>query len=168
MGMGRRSRPAARTGEAGFALPGAIIVLVIITLLTGAAITAATQTSSSTTRDTNVKVEIEAAEAGLHIAGYRLSQLKPSESQCVGETKVETEESKCKDSSESLGNGASFSYKTTKPLKVGDECAGRKLAIIPSGIALRCVTSEGSVNSVEPPVRLQAQVKSTVGEALFP
>src|SRR5690242_13225563 len=147
MAIGTRGRSAARTGEAGFVLPSAIIVLMIITLLTGAAITVATQTSSSTTRDTNDKVELEAAEAGLHVASYRLSQLglKPSESQCIGETKVETEESKCKDSSESLGNGASFTYKTTKPLKVGDECAGRKLAIIPSGILFRCVTSEGSV-----------------------
>lgn len=146
----------------------AIIALFIITLLTGTAIAVATQTSTSTTRDDNVKAELAAAEAGLHIASYRLGQLKPSETQCIGEAKAESEESKCKDSKESLGNGAYFRYKTTKPLKTGEECSGRTLSSIPANTTYRCVTAEGIVNGVEPVVRLQARVKGATAKSLFP
>jgi Tfp pilus assembly protein PilX len=154
--------------EAGFVLPSAIIVLFVITILTGAAIAVAVQTSTSTTRDNNVKAEIAAAEAGLQVASYRLTQLEPGKTQCIGESKVETEESKCTDSPpESLGNGATFQYWTTLPLAVGAKCAGRTIAT-ESGVTQRCVTSEGLVNNVKPGVRLQTLVKTSAGESLFP
>jgi Tfp pilus assembly protein PilX len=153
-------------GQAGFALPSAIIILLVVTVLTGAAIAIATQTSTSTTRDNNVKAEVEAAEAGLHIASYRLSQLHPSPVQCIGEAALAAELSLCKDSPESLGNGAAFQYWTTLPLKAGDSCAGRKVELIEAPTS-RCVTSEGVVNGVKPGVRLQARVSGTAGEALF-
>lgn len=148
-------------------MPIVIIVLFILTLLTGATIIVATQTSTSTTRDSNVKAELAAAEAGLHVADYRLGELKPSESQCIGEGKVETEESKCTDSSESLGNGASFRYWTTLPLKAGSKCAGRTVETI-AGKTQRCVTAEGTVNGVTPAVRIQALASASPGETLFP
>ena len=69
--------------EAGFVLPTAIIVLMIVTVLVGAAITVAMQTSTSTTRDDNTKAALEAAEGGLQVASYRLSQLKPEKEECV-------------------------------------------------------------------------------------
>jgi hypothetical protein len=154
------------TSEAGFVLPSAIIVLFVITLLTGAAIAVAVQTSTSTTRDNNVKAELAAAEAGLQVASYRMSQLKPGETQCIGESKAETIESNCTDIPESLGNGATFQYWTTLPLAVGAKCAGRPIAA-ESGITQRCITSEGLVNSVKPGVRLQIRVTSSPGESLF-
>jgi Tfp pilus assembly protein PilX len=159
------------TSERGFVLPSAIIMLFILTLLTAAAITVATQTSTSTTRDDNVKAEVEAAEAGLHTADYRLGQLKPSETQCIGEAaaveaKTTAEaESKCKDSTESLGNGATFRYWTTLPIASGT-CAGRTVEKI-EGVVQRCVTAEGKVNGVEPAVRLQTRVVGSGGESLF-
>jgi Tfp pilus assembly protein PilX len=158
--------------QAGFALPSAIIALFIITMLTAAAISVATQSSTSTTRDDNVKAELEAAEAGLHVADYRLSQLKPEETQCINETEAvtakstEEAESKCKDASESLGNGATFKYWTSLPLKAGENCAGHKVES-EAGITQRCMTSEGKVNGVEPAVRLQARATGAVGAALF-
>jgi Tfp pilus assembly protein PilX len=158
--------------QAGFALPSAIIALFIITMLTAAAISVATQSSTSTTRDDNVKAELEAAEAGLHVGDYRLSQLKPEETQCINETEAvtakstEEAESKCKDASESLGNGATFKYWTSLPLKAGENCAGHKVES-EAGITQRCVTSEGKVNAVEPAVRLQARATAAVGAALF-
>ena len=76
--------------EAGFVLPSAIIVLFVITILTGAAISVAVQTSTSTTRDNNVKAEIAAAEAGLQVASYRLSKLEPGNTQCISESKTES------------------------------------------------------------------------------
>ncbi|MGA8363214.1 MAG: hypothetical protein WB709_01695 [Solirubrobacteraceae bacterium] len=152
--------------EAGFVLPSAIIVLFVITILTGAAISVAVQTSTSTTRDNNVKAEIAAAEAGLQVASYRLSKLEPGNTQCIGESKTETEESKCKDSPESLSNGATFQYWTTLPLAVEAKCAGRAI-VAEAGVTQRCITSEGLVNGVKPGVRLQARVTSPVGESLF-
>ena len=148
------ARPAA---DHGFALPTAIIILFIITVLTAAAISVATQTSTSTTRDNNVKAEVEAAEAGQHVASYRLSQLGPSRAQCINESDVvEPAKSPCQDNSESLGNQASFRYWTTVTLKAGEKCAGRTVAA--TRTSQRCVTSEGSVSGVEPAVRLQARV----------
>src|SRR5438105_11137833 len=102
------ARPAA---DHGFALPTAIIILFVLTLLTAAAISVATQTSTSTTRDDNVKAEVEAAEAGLHVSGYRMSQLKPTETQCINGSeavKPAAGQRYCSGSgTESLGNGAS-------------------------------------------------------------
>lgn len=144
----------------------AIVILFVLTLLVGAAVTVATQTSTSTTRDDAVKAELEAAEAGLHVADYRLGQLKPTEAQCIGESKVETEESNCTDSSESLGNGASFRYWTTLPLKAGAKCSGRTVEAIAS-TTQRCVTAEGKDNGVTPAVRLQALATAKAGETLF-
>jgi Tfp pilus assembly protein PilX len=159
--------------EAAFALPSAMIVLFVMVVLTGAAIAVATQSSSSTARDDNVKAELEAAEAGLQVATYRLGQLEPSESQCINRSEAllaktpAEQEGKCKDAAESLGNGASFQYWTSLPLKAGEKCAGRVVVAI-TGTAQRCVTSEGAVDGVEPNVRLETLVSGTPGKALFP
>jgi Tfp pilus assembly protein PilX len=172
----RRARSLARaaTLDAGFAMPTAVIVLFVITLLLAAAISVATQTSTSTTRDNNVKAEIEAAEAGLQVATYRLTQLKPSETQCINESAVVTAAStaaaasNCKDSAESLGNGATYQYWTSLPLKAGESCAGRTIATVPLTVQ-RCVTAEGIVNSVKPGVRVQSTVTSThTSTPIFP
>ncbi len=151
-------------GDSGFALPIAIIVLLIVTVLAGAAIALAVQSSTSTTRDTNVKAEIEAAEAGLQVASYRLGQIKPGETQCINASAAVI--SGCNDSVESIGNGATYQYWTTLPLKVGEKCAGRTLATAPA-TPLRCVTAEGLVNGVKPGVRLQTSVTSSTEESLF-
>jgi hypothetical protein len=158
----RTRRPAA---DSGFAMPSAIIILFVVTMLTGAAIVVATQSSTSTTRDNDVKAELEAAEAGQHVASYRLSQLGPTQAQCINESEaVEPASSACHDNRESLGNEATFQYWTTVPLKAGEACAGRKAAAEP-GVFQRCVTSEGRVNAVEPAVRLQVRVAAP---PLFP
>lgn len=149
----------------GVALSGAILILLIATVLTAAAISLAVQTSTSTTRDDSVKAEVEAAEAGLHVAGYRLSELEPSEKQCVNENEsVEPSETTCQDGGESLGNGASFQYWTTLPLAAGASCAGH-VVVAEVGIVQRCVTADGLVNGVAPAVRLQARVSAPL---LFP
>jgi hypothetical protein len=154
----RRARLPRAFSEAGFVMPSAIIVLLVITVLTGAAIAIATQSSTSTTRDDSVKAELAAAESGQHVASYRLSQLSPSESQCINEHEAVTPASTpCEDSSETLGNEATFRYWTTVSLKAGEKCAGRTVVTI-SGYIQRCITSEGTVDGVEPAVRLQSRV----------
>ncbi len=154
------------TDEAGFVLPTAVIVLMIVTVLVGAAVTVATQTSTSTTRDDNTKAALEAAEGGLQVASYRLSQLKPEKEECINGSEKKTTVSECKSGTESLGNGATFQYWTTKALNAGEKCAGQTIEA-KAGIAQRCVTSEGKVNGVEPGTRLQTRIESAVGESLF-
>jgi Tfp pilus assembly protein PilX len=151
--------------DAGFILPTVVIVVFIVTLLAGAAITVATQSSTSTTRDNNVKAALAAAESGLQIASYRITQLNPKGEQCItGSAKQES--ATCESTWEPLGNGASFHYTTTKALAAGEKCAGQIIEA-KTGIAQRCVTSEGRVNGVEPYTRVQALIESAVGEALF-
>jgi type II secretory pathway pseudopilin PulG len=152
-------------GDAGFVLPAAVIVLFVITVLAGTAIAVAVQSSKSTTRDTNVKSGLEAAEAGLQVAAYRLNQLKPTSSQCIAGSEVKTSESECKSPSEALGNGATYQYWTSLPLSTGAKCAGQTVAV-KSGIVQRCVTAEATVNNIES-TRLQTRIESAVGESLF-
>jgi hypothetical protein len=160
-------------GEHGFALPSAIIVVFVVVVLTGAAIAVSLQSSTSTTRDNNVKAELEAAEAGLQVATYRLSELAPIETECVAEGKKSKGvtsanwEEKCKDGWEALGNGATFRYVDTLPLTAGKRCGGRE-AVVKANEPLRCITAEGKVNGVEPAVRLQIAVRAKASEALLP
>jgi Tfp pilus assembly protein PilX len=158
-------RPSGRT-EAGFIIPTAVIILFVITVLTGSAIAVAVQSSTSTTRDSSVKAALEASEGGLQVAEYRINQLKPSTTQCISATEEKTSEGECTSGSESIGNGASFQYYTTLPLAAGAKCAGESV-VVKSSIVQRCVTSVGKVNGVEPATRLQSRVESAVGEALF-
>src|SRR5262249_19901892 len=145
----------------------AVIVLFITTVLLAAAVKVATQTSTATTRDTNVKAEIEAAEAGLQVAAYRLSQLAPSALFCINGSEVVA--TKCASTVEFLGNNATFQYWTSLPLPTKEvtTCAGQAVAAV-AGVTRRCITSEGLVNGVKPGVRLQASVTLTGGnKAVF-
>jgi Tfp pilus assembly protein PilX len=153
--------------EAGFVLPTAIIVLFILTVLTGAAIALASQTSTSTTRDDNTKAALEAAEAGLRVASYRLGALKPAEAKCITKSvEAAPESGYCKDAEpESLGNGSTFQYWTTPGLKVSEKCAGQTVSAIVAGTVQRCVISEGKVNGISQ--RLTVRVETAAGESLF-
>jgi hypothetical protein len=160
-------------GEAAFALPTAIIVLFVVIMLTATAVLVSVQASTSTTRDNNVKAELEAAEAGLQVATYRLSEIGPGEAECISEGKKvkgvnsANWETKCTDSWEELGNGATFKYFDSLPLSAGKKCGGREPAVKVSE-PVRCLTAEGNVNGVEPAVRLQIAIRGKAGEAFIP
>jgi Tfp pilus assembly protein PilX len=157
-----------QSGEAGFILPTAMIVLLILTALTAAAVTVATQTSGSTARDANSKAAFEAAEAGLQVAAYRLNELEPEETKCINESAVISPTSElCKQATaESIGNEATFQYTTTPALAAGKKCAGSTI-VAKSGVVQRCITSEGKVKGETPGVRLQTRIEAVSG-ALFP
>jgi type II secretory pathway pseudopilin PulG len=151
----------------GFALLTAIMVLLVVGLLAAVAIAVAMQTSESTTRDTRVKAALEAAEAGLQVATYRISEIKPSETQCITGGTAETPASGtyCAVSpTEALGNGATFRYWTSLPLTASSKCAG-KAAELKSGFTSRCITAEGKVGSVNQ--RLAAKIQSTPAAPLY-
>jgi Tfp pilus assembly protein PilX len=155
------------TDQAGFVLPTAIIVLLIVTVLVGAAITVAAQTSTSTTRDDNTKAALEAAEAGLQVATYRLTKLAPEPTQCINGSEKTGVETECKSGSEPLGNGAEFTYWTTLELPLVSTCTGAAVTPPSNGdtYVQRCVTSVGKVNGVQR--RVQERVFSLLASPLF-
>jgi Tfp pilus assembly protein PilX len=157
--------------ENGFLMIVAMFVLLIISVLVAVAIAVSSQTSTSTTRDSSTKAALEAAEAGLQVAAFRLSRLAPGEAQCVTEGTVPTtptlpatgEKIYCEDATkEPLGNGATFQYWTSKALAAGVKCASAT-----AELGQRCITSEGIANGVTPGTRLQTLVKPSPGQPLF-
>jgi Tfp pilus assembly protein PilX len=155
--------------DIGFVLPTAMIVLLIVTVLIGAAITVAAQTSTSTTRDTNTKAALEAAEAGLQAAAYRLTRLEPAKTACITSTAALTPigVNYCASSpAEPLGNGATFEYWDTPELTSGQACTGSAVTA-PSGSTFvqRCVTSVGKVNGIQR--RVQQRVFTLLSSKLF-
>jgi len=153
--------------QSGFALPVAIMVLLIVTMLSAAAVAVSVHSSSSTTRDDNVKAALEAAETGLHVATYRLAMIPLEGKQCVknGGAKSPEEGKYCKDATEALGNGATFTYWTSEVLSEPATCAGEAIKT-EAGLDQRCVTAEGQVNGVAR--RVQARVAAPSAKPLFP
>ena len=72
-------------GDDGAAMIVAIIVLMITSLLAAVAVAVAVQTNGSSQRDVAKKNALEAAEAGLQVAVYRLNMLRPDDTHCVGD-----------------------------------------------------------------------------------
>ncbi len=150
-------------GEAGFAMGIAVLSLFVVSMLSVAAVAVSVSTSHSTTRDESQKIALEAAEAGLRAATYRLNMVGPGTEKCVGSTASATEpvkETNYCEGSESIGNNASYKYWMTTASGTGT-CAGETLSGS-SQLLQRCVTAEGIVNSGkgarEVKERLQARV----------
>lgn len=154
--------------ESGFALVVAMLVLLILTALALATVSASVSTSSSGTHDESNKAALEAAEAGLRAATYRLNMTSPEESKCLSGTSLASAESEhyCAGVTEQIGNGASFTYRMSEVLKEKEECAGEELKSTSTNIVQRCVTAEGIVNGVK--VRTQERLAAyTSSESLF-
>lgn len=158
-------------------LPTAVMVLFAITLLTAAAVTAAVSTSTSNTRDEHSKAALEAAEAGLRVASYRLNMLNPTIGKCINEAEAAEPNvaltgycAETKD--ESIGNGAEFKYWTTPELRAGMSCVGQTVSTSEEArakeeaVEQRCVTAEGIVHGVH--ARVQARVATFIAAPLFP
>jgi Tfp pilus assembly protein PilX len=154
----------------------AMATLMIIALLTAAAVSVAVQTNGSTRRDGNKKKALEAAEAGLQVANYRINMLQPDANHCVGDgsAPVQSPDSTtgaCSTSSSvALGNGESYTYSTTPAIGYGTTepnatCVGLSVT---SGqpIAQRCITAVGTANGVT--ARSQIRVASFAATPLFP
>ncbi len=158
--------------EAGAAMILAMVVLMITGMLAAVSVTLATQTNSSTRRDANTKSALEAAEAGLQVALYRLNMLRPDDTHCIGDavstptiTPPAPANPLCASSSTQLGNGTSYQYYTTNALAGSAKCVGLVLTSS-NTISQRCVTSVGTSNGVS--ARSQIRVASFVARPLFP
>lgn len=173
---GRRVRAAAASA-AGFVLPTAVLVLTVVTLLAAAAVTVAITTSSSNTRDEHSKAALEAAEAGLRVASYRLNVLNPTIGDCINESEVAEPNvaltGYCSEAkAEPIGNNAEFRYWTTPGLRAGMSCVGQTVSTSEEtrekeeAVEQRCVTAEGTVRGVH--ARVQARVATFIAAPLFP
>jgi type II secretory pathway pseudopilin PulG len=140
------------TDESGVALIAALCALLIILLLSAAAATVSMQTNHYANRDYRNKNALEAAEAGLQVALYRLNMLQPADSNCIADA-VATPGSNgwCQSSTTVLGNGSSYQYYSTPVLGSGATCAGYTVSDTSAstdGISNRCITSVGTSNGI--------------------
>jgi len=168
--------------EDGIAMPIALAVLVIVTLLGGAATMAAVYSSHAAGRDGNDKAALAAADAGLRTATYRASIVQPDATHCVTNAGAVVPNypagapAYCYDSAQAyagqsadpaakLGNGSSFQYWMTPPMTAGQACAG--LSVVSQvGITQRCVTAIGTSNGVT--ARTEARLAAYAAQPLFP
>ncbi len=143
----------------------AIIAVFIVTTLVAVSISLAVQTNGSTRRDANKKNALEAAEAGLQVALYRLNMLRPQDTFCVGDLAgLPDSTGWCKSATYSLGNGSTYQYWTT-PVISTSSCVG--LTVVNSlSISQRCVTAVGTSNGVS--ARSQIRAAAFSAEPLFP
>ncbi|MHB8658310.1 MAG: hypothetical protein ACYC91_10220 [Solirubrobacteraceae bacterium] len=163
-------------GESGIAIPMALAVMSIALALSAAAVLAATNTNDLSNRDSNAKAALEAADAGVRAASYRLNMLLPKSGYCPTNpvTGVGTGGLCAADGPESLGNGATFSYWVSDVLSTGQSCAGVPITVSsslnPQTIAQRCITAIGTANTGagnQITARVQVRVASYTAQALF-
>jgi hypothetical protein len=151
--------------EKGAAMTIAVIVLMVVTTLASAVVAIAVQTNGSTRRDANHKSALEAAEAGLQIALYRLNMLQPGTLLCVGDiAKLPDSTGWCASSAYTLGNGSTYQYWTTPIEGSSSPCVG--LQFVSTDVAQRCITAVGTSNGVA--ARSQIRVVAFAAQPLFP
>jgi hypothetical protein len=152
--------------ERGFAMIIAVMVLLITTVLAGAAVTVAIQNNQFSRQDVNRKNALEAAEAGLQVAVYRLNMLRPDDTHCVGDAVGSPDSTgTCPSSVSTLGNGSAYNYYTTPVLGTGGTCVGLTV-IDDTTISQRCVTAVGSSGGLS--VRSQIRAAAFGAQPLFP
>jgi Tfp pilus assembly protein PilX len=150
----------------GVAMIVAVIVLMITSALVAVAVSVAMQANGSTLRDQNKKNALEAAEAGLQIANYRLNMLRPSDTLCVGDTVASPDSTgTCASSTYAFGNGSTYSYRMTPVLGASATCVGMTLSSN-TNISQRCLTAVGTTNGIS--ARSQIRVAAFAATPLFP
>ncbi|HEU0318972.1 MAG TPA: hypothetical protein VFR49_16680, partial [Solirubrobacteraceae bacterium] len=134
----------------GMAMVVALMVMTVTMLLAGVAVTVAVHANDLSNRDTAGKTALQAADAGLHVATYRLNVLRPDAGHCPTSpaTTIGAANLCAGVGPEALGNGASFQYWVSGPLASTDTCAGGTVSNGQNVIAQRCITAAGTVNGV--------------------
>jgi type II secretory pathway pseudopilin PulG len=146
--------------EMGIALPTAMSMLMVVSLLVAAGLATSTQLSQSSNRDQDRKRALSAAEAGLQTAIYRLNQIRNPAvpgTMCLTTAPVAADvgTGECPASpTESLGNGAYFYYYVSRRLGDTGTCALTPGQV--AGTRDRCVTAVGTADGVTR--RLQVRV----------
>jgi Tfp pilus assembly protein PilX len=145
--------------EDGIAIAVVFGVLLVVSLLATAVISQATQSSQDTTRDRNSVRALGAAQAGIAMANYRLNKLKPADNKCVTDVVASPNSGADCTITESVGNGASYTYYVTQKIPANSGC--QLLPGSPTTGTQRCITVTGNANGVVR--RLQVRVSALPG-----
>jgi hypothetical protein len=143
--------------EQGIALPAAVMMLFIVSTLMVVVASQAITSDSQSRRDRGVKRGVAAADAGVDAGLYRLNKLKPLPNQCVtinqgtGDLQVQGAGSNgwCPAQTESLGDGASYSYEmsTAKNVTVNGQALYQRRLVstgVVNGVKRRVMTVIGA------------------------
>lgn len=141
----------------GVAIPVVIGALAVTAGLAAGVFAVSLEGQHSSARDRDSKRALAAAEAGLQMAFLKLSEVRPTDSQCVTTAAVlpgtdGAAPGECPSVSGSLGNGATYSYVIATPTSGTCTTVPGKT---PSAKD-RCITSIGMVNGVRR--RVQAKM----------
>jgi hypothetical protein len=140
-------------------------------LIMGILVSVIHQTSNrvaqSTTKERAEKRAFQAAEAGLHVAKYRLNKMLPEPEECLTTAPyTPAAGAACAPTAwQSVGSGASYRYTVTKPLSAGaSECD--MPSTLDDDFYYRCITSIGSAGSQTRRVQAVVQIPQSAG--MFP
>jgi hypothetical protein len=154
----------------GSAMVVAVIALLVVSVLAATAVAIGVQTNTSTRRDANKKNSLEAAEAGLQVALYRLNMLNLSSTLCLGDSPTTAPTSGwCTSSVYTLGNGSTYQFYTTPILPSGLDVQGKPcvgMQILDTTVTQRCVMAVGTSNGVTS--RSEVRVTAYKATPLFP
>ena len=133
----------------------------VISILVVGFFTVAMGVNTTSVEDRSSKRALAAAEAGLQTAVYRLNLLNQSSqanaANCLTTTWVAATAGECPGQTESIGNGAEYTYYVTPATTAGSAGCVTLPNVAPSAID-RCITSVGIVRGVRR--RLQTRVVS--------
>jgi hypothetical protein len=152
--------------EEGIALPAALMILLAVSTIAIGVVATTVTSSHQSSRDRSVKRAIAAADAGLDLATYRLNKLTVKNLECVvtgtaqNATGLTIEpvqpDGWCREQTEDLGEGASFSYRVK---------GGVQVNVNGQNLIQRKIVSTGTVNGVKR--RLSSTIGSNTGLTLF-
>jgi type II secretory pathway pseudopilin PulG len=153
--------PERMTSQDGVALPVASGMLLVISILVVGFFSVALRANDTSVDDRSSKRALAAAEAGLQTAVYRLNQLNQTDpavrrASCLTTTWVTPTAGQCPGLTESLGNGAQYTYYVTH--EGGAAGCVQVPGVAPDATLDRCITSIGTVNGVSR--RIQTRVIS--------
>jgi Tfp pilus assembly protein PilX len=171
---GLRSR---LTDEGGQALVMAFFVLLAVLAFSGATFEATQLLSQTTNQQTNAQKAFEAADAGIDAAVHRIAIGSPTANQCVTDTSLATSPTVpsaapvwCSTSaSETVGNGASFSYSDSIQNSTATSTAN---CVTPSPTYVatavdRCIVATGASNGVTRRVMARVTTQGGAGTKVF-
>jgi Tfp pilus assembly protein PilX len=137
--------------EDGVALPVASGMLMVVSILVVGFFAVSMRVNDTSVDSRSSKRALSAAEAGLQTAVYRLNLLNQSSqdnaANCLTTTWVAPTDGECPPQTESLGNGAEFSYYVT-PATTAGSAGCVTVTGSPTSASDRCITSVGIVNGV--------------------
>ena len=145
--------------ERGSALPAVLGVLLVLGILAAVVWSTSNHVRQSTSSDRAGKRAFQAAEAGLHVAAYRLNKVAPQASQCLTDQPVSPSGGDCPlSATENAGNGEGFRYAVTQVLASGStQCDLPSTADFTTN-DYRCITAIGTASGATR--RVQAIVSS--------